>query len=94
MPVASHSKSPANATLRTPRGKPLIVDAGRWPRWWDGEGRKARNSRRTRGVRGYYACSLPRARAAGDIGGGVSLHRTVCPCPSSPPYRQQQVNLS
>ena len=47
MPVASHSKSPANATLRTPRGKPLIVDAGRWPRWWDGEGRKARNSRRT-----------------------------------------------
>jgi hypothetical protein len=27
--------------------KPRIVDAGRSPRWWDGEGRKARNSRRT-----------------------------------------------
>ena len=46
MPPASRSKWPAHATLRTPRPSPRIVDAGRWPRWWDGEGRNARNSRR------------------------------------------------
>jgi hypothetical protein len=43
----SRSKQPAHATLRTLQASPRIVDAARSPRWWDGEGRKARNSRRT-----------------------------------------------
>jgi len=46
MPGAKPLQMAGSRHARNAPGKPSYCRRGGWPRWWDGEGRKARNSRR------------------------------------------------